>query len=127
MKTKTLAVQIGWLLLLAVLYSITAQAQDQKPLTPEQQAIYNILMPHQEMSSEARALFDPTYVPPVKKDNVVVRGYKSYDYSLKLDYAQRYCAINKPTAKHPKVQRVYVKNGDIYECATKTITPAGTN
>ena len=102
-------------------------AQDQKPLTPEQQAVYNILMPHQELSPEARALFDPNYVPPVKTASVVVRAYKSYDYSLKLDYARNYCAVNKPTAKHPKVQRVYVKNGDIYECATKTITPAGTN
>jgi hypothetical protein len=100
------------------------QQVDQKPMTPEQQAIYNILMPHQEISPETRALFDPNYVPPIKKVSVVVRSFKSYDYSLKLDYAQRYCAVNKPTAKHPKVQRVYVKNGDIYECATKTITPA---
>jgi hypothetical protein len=134
-SSKRLVVNaIGWLVLalssLTIVLVIgigTLHAQDaQKPLTPEQQAIYNILMPHQEMSPEARALFDPNYVPPVKKDNAVVRGYKSYDYSLKLDYAQRYCAINKPTAKHPKVQRVYIKNGDIYECATKTITKAGT-
>ncbi len=103
-----------------------AHGQEQKPLTPEQQAIYNALMPHQDVSPEARALFDPSYVAPVKKDNAVVRGYKSYDYSLKLDYARNYCAVNKPTAKHPRVQRVYVKGGDIYECATKTITKAGT-
>jgi hypothetical protein len=121
-----LLVYVPYILALILVWCKPGPAQDAKTLTPEQQAIYNILMPHQEMSPEARALFDPNYVPPVKKDNAVVRGYKSYDYSLKLDYAQRYCAINKPTAKHPKVQRVYIKNGDIYECATKTITKAGT-
>jgi hypothetical protein len=110
-----------------VMIASLSVAQDQKPLTPDQQAIYNILMPQPQMSPETRALFDPNYVPPVKKDSAIVRGYKSYDYSLKLQYAQNYCAINKPTAKHPKVQRVFVKNGDIYECATKTITSAGTN
>jgi hypothetical protein len=117
---------VPFILGLILVLVVPSPAQEQKPLTPDQQAIYNILMPHQQMSEQARSLFDPNYVPPVKKENVVVRGYKSYDYSLKLQYAQNYCAVNKPTAKHPKVQRVYVKNGDIYECATKTITKAGT-
>ena len=108
-----------------VLLSSLSAAQDQK-MTPEQQAIYNILMPHQELTPEARALFDPTYVPPVKKVSVVVRAYKAYDNQLAMDYALRYCAINKPTAKHPKVQRVYLKHGDIYNCADKSVTLAGT-
>jgi hypothetical protein len=103
------------------------QADQKSPTEAEIKALYNILMPPAPMSEQARSLFDPNYVPPVKKDGVIVRAYKSYDYSLKLDYARNYCAVNKPTAKHPKVQRVYVKNGDIYECATKTITPAGSN
>jgi hypothetical protein len=124
---------LGWIVLVLITIFaaslIAPQAFAQDKMTPEQQAIYNILMPHQEMTPEARSLFDPNYVPPVKKDNAIVRGYKSYDYSLKLQYAQNYCAINKPNVKHPertKVQRVFVKNGDIYECATKTITKAGT-